>query len=133
MVMLSAAPPPRRLLGRDEKMATIENSNGTGRRLESCTARARSTAESAPPRFGERPAANARPMLQQARKERLNHKPIPRPYGEDCARKSRSSSLSMMGELIPAAPQAERATANVQPLTATRAPNPEPDQGAPAM
>src|SRR5436309_7767451 len=71
-------------------------------------------------------------MLQQARKERLSHKPIPLPYADDRVRKSRSSSLSMMGELIPAAPQVEPATANVLRTIATRGRNPERDQEAQA-
>ena len=39
----------------------------------------------------------------------------------------------MTAELIPAAPQAERAIANVLRRTAIRVPNPEPDQAVPAM
>src|SRR5436190_3079516 len=71
-------------------------------------------------------------MPQQARTERLNRKPIRLPHVGDCARKNQSSSPSTTAELIPATPRAERAIANVLRRTATRVPNPEPDQAAPA-
>src|SRR6478609_9870883 len=72
-------------------------------------------------------------MLQQGRRERPSRKPIPQPYVGAHARKNQSSSPSMTAELIPAAPQAERATANVLRRTAIRVLNLEPDQATPAM
>src|SRR6476660_4348977 len=71
-------------------------------------------------------------MLQQARRERPSRKQIRQPHVGGRARKNRSSSPSTTAELIPATTQAERAIANVLRRTATRVPNPEPDQAAPA-
>src|SRR6266536_5254443 len=71
-------------------------------------------------------------MLQQARLEQPSRKPIPLSHASDRARKNQSSSPSTTAELIPATPRAERAIANVLRRTATRVPNPEPDQAAPA-
>src|SRR5438552_16568811 len=71
-------------------------------------------------------------MLQQARMERPNRKPIPLSHASDRARKNQSSSPSTTAELIPATPRAERAIANVLRRTATRVPNPVPDQAATA-
>src|SRR5258705_5007017 len=71
-------------------------------------------------------------MLEQARREQPSRKQVRQPHVGGRARKNRSSSPSTTAELIPAAPQAERAIANVPRRTATRVPNPEPDQAAPA-
>ena len=72
-------------------------------------------------------------MLQQAQRERPTRKSIRLRHVGGRATKNQSSSPSTMGELIPGAPQAERAIANVLLLPAIPALNPGPDQEAPAM